>query len=48
MKKYPYITIDEEKIGGFNYGNRGDQFYTQEKNIVSELSNYDLRGKVIY
>lgn len=45
MKKYPYITIDEEKIGGFNYGNRGDQFYTQEKNIVSELSNYDLRGK---
>lgn len=48
MKKYPYITIDEDKIGGFNYGNRGDQFYTQEKNIVSELSNYDLRGKVIY
>ena len=48
MKKYPYITIDEDKIGGFNYGNRGDQFYTQEKNIVSELSNYDLKGKIIY
>ena len=29
MKKYPYITIDEDKIGGFNYGKRGDQFYTQ-------------------
>lgn len=48
MKKYPYTTIDEDKIGGFNYGNRGDQFYTQEKNIVSELSNYDLKGKIIY
>lgn len=42
------LLIFEDKIGGFNYGNRGDSFYTQEKNIVSELSNYDLRGKIIY
>ena len=31
MKKYPYTTIDEDKIGGFNYGNRGDQFYSMLK-----------------
>lgn len=38
----------EDKIGGLNYGNRGDSFYTQEKNIVSELSHYNLSGKVVY
>ena len=42
------ISLFEDKIGGFSYGNRGDSFYTQEKNIVSELSNYDLSGKIIY
>lgn len=42
------LLIFEDKIGGLNYGNRGDSFYTQERNIVSELSNYDLSGKVIY
>lgn len=40
--------LNEKKIGGLNYGNRGDSFYTQEKNIVSELTNYDLKGKTIY
>ena len=40
--------IIEDKIGGFNYGKRGDDFYTQEKNIVSELSNYNLKNKVVY
>lgn len=40
--------LNEDKIGGLNYGNRGDSFYTQEKNIVSELTNYDLKGKIIY
>ena len=40
--------IEDTKIGGFNYQNRGDSFYTQENDIVKELSNYDLKGKIIY
>lgn len=42
------MSLVEEKIGGLNYGNRGDRFYTRENDIVSELANYDLRGKVVY
>ena len=38
----------DEKIGGFNYANGGDHFYTQERDIVKELSNYDLSDKIIY
>ena len=37
-----------EKVGGMNYANRGDSFYTREDDIVKELSNYDLNGKIIY
>ena len=42
------ISLFEDKIGGLNYANKGDEFYTQERDIVKELSNYDLRGKIIY
>lgn len=42
------ISLLYENVGGVRYKNRGDSFYTQEKNIVDELSNYDLSGKVIY
>lgn len=39
---------EANKVGGQNYANRGDSFYTQEKDIVNELSHYDLRGKIVY
>ena len=42
------LSLLDEKVGGINYGDRGDEFYTQERDIVNELSNYDLRGMVIY
>lgn len=42
-----YLLESNNKIGGQNYANRGDSFYTQ-KNIVDELSHYDLSGKIIY
>jgi hypothetical protein len=41
-------SINEDKLGGVNFSNRGDSFYTQEKDIVNELSNYDLNGKIVY
>ena len=28
-----YNSLNEDKIGGLNYGNRGDSFYTQEKTL---------------
>ena len=40
--------IFEDKNGGFNYANGGDEFYTQAKDIVAELSHYDLSGKIVY
>ena len=40
--------IFENKNGGFNYANGGDEFYTQAKDIVAELSHYDLSGKIVY
>lgn len=39
---------ESNKVGGQNYANRGDSFYTQEKDIVNELSHYDLNGKIVY
>lgn len=40
--------VINEYIGGVRYSNGGDEYYTREENIVSELSHYNLEGKIIY
>ncbi len=42
------VLLVEDKIGGLNYSHGGDEFHTEDKDIVSELSNYDLSDKIVY
>ena len=40
--------ISERKIGGHNYNDDDDEFYTRYSDIERELSNYDFTGDIVY